>query len=87
MQYAKHEERELLTGVDEISRFFGWHPRRTRHLLATGQLPCVFRIGKYWQMRPATGRAWLAKMERRTGADASGEAASCGRTLQRTPRP
>lgn len=72
--YGPEPERELLTGVDEISRFFGWHPRRTRHLLATGQLPCIFRIGKYWHLRPATGRAWLASKERRAAEERQGRA-------------
>jgi hypothetical protein len=60
---------ELLTGVEEIAEFFGWPPRRTYYLLSTGQLSCAFRIGKFWHMRPATGRAWLASHERKQAGD------------------
>jgi hypothetical protein len=65
-------EPELLTGVPEIAAFFGWPPRRVHYLLGTGRMPCAFRIGKIWHLRPATGRAWLARMERQAGA-AGGE--------------
>ncbi len=60
------DEPELLTGVVAIGEFFGWPPRRVSYMIATGQLPCAFRIGGRWHMRPATGRAWLASLERRS---------------------
>lgn len=67
MTITNYQDPELLTGVAAIARWFGWTLRKTNYQLSTGQLPCAFKIGNRWHMRPPTGRAWLAQMERKAG--------------------
>ena len=54
---------DMLRGVREIAEFRGEKPRRTYHLLETGQIP-GFKEGGVWNSRKSTQLAHVERRER-----------------------
>lgn len=54
---------DLLRGVAAIADFTGDSERRTYHLIATKQLPGVFKMGNRYCARKSTIRANIAARE------------------------
>ena len=54
---------DVLRGVREIAGFRGEKPRRTYHLLETGQIP-GFKEGGFWNSRKSTQLAHVERRER-----------------------
>ena len=54
---------DLLDGVDAISKFTGWPPRRVYYLAERGLLP-LFKVGdRKWQARRSTLRSYIERLE------------------------
>jgi hypothetical protein len=47
---------DLLSGIKEISEFWGLPERKTYHLASKGLLPGVFQMGRQWFGSKSVGR-------------------------------